>query len=335
MHHHDHGEHGHAHGHEHGHRPAASASVTPIRRGDHSFGQDRPQPGEVRSLVVFGLTVVTMVVEIAAGLLFGSMALLADGLHMGSHAIALGIAVLAYRYVRKHAHNPRFSFGTGKVNALAGFTGALLLVIFAVAMAAESTHRFLVPVAIDFDQAVLVAVVGLVVNLVSVVILGHHGPKGHHGGHGGAGGHAAHDHNLKSAYFHVLADSLTSLLAIAALLIGKYVGWVWMDPAMGILGAVLIVVWARTLLRATSAVLLDHQQEALAGEILQCVVAERPDVTVQDLHVWSIGPGIYAAELRIASGGHCDAEMLRALLPEDCGLVHLTVEVSCAHCQGE
>mgnify|MGYP005851822403 CR=1 FL=1 len=219
---------------------------------DHIFGQDQRRAGESRTLIVIALTAVTMVVEIVAGWLFGSMALLADGLHMGSHAVALTISAAAYIYARKRAGDPRFSFGTGKVNALGGFTGAILLAGFALLMAGESIHRFIEPVPIRFNSAILVAVVGLVVNGLSVFILGdrghghnHHQDDGHHHDH-------HHDHNLRSAYLHVLADALTSVLAIAALLAGKYLGWNWMDPAMGIVGAILVARWSLGLIRQTS-----------------------------------------------------------------------------------
>ncbi|MDE0416261.1 MAG: CDF family Co(II)/Ni(II) efflux transporter DmeF, partial [bacterium] len=202
---------------------------------DHSFGLDRPQPGERRTLIVALLTAVTMVVEVVAGLHFGSMALLADGLHMASHAAALGLAVCAYVYCRRRARDPRFAFGTGKVNSLGGYTSALLLVGFALYMAVESVSRLIAPVPIAFDGAIAVAFVGLIVNGVSVFILrtrqdspthgtpthqdgperhAHGHAHGHHHGHG----HAHHDHNLRGAYLHVLADALTSLLAIVALI---------------------------------------------------------------------------------------------------------------------
>ncbi len=210
------------------------------KRHQHTFGQDLKRPGEFRTLVVIAITASMMVVEIAAGLAFGSMALLADGLHMGSHAVALGISAFAYVYARRHAHNERYSFGTGKVNTLGGYTGAILLAVFASMMAFESVVRLFNPVEIAFNQAIFVAVLGLIVNGASVFILdvGHDHEHDHHGHD------HHHDHNLKSAYLHVLADALTSLLAIFALLIGKYFGAVWMDPVMGIVGAILVARWS-------------------------------------------------------------------------------------------
>jgi cation diffusion facilitator family transporter len=211
---------------------------------DHIFGQDQQRVGEKRTLIVIAVTATMMVVEITTGILFGSMALLADGLHMGSHAVALLIALIAYIYARRHAGDERFSFGTGKVNALAGFTGAVLLAVFALVMAWESFDRLLDPVPIAFNSAILVAVVGLLVNGGCALILdaGHSHGNDHH-----------HDHNLRSAYLHVIADALTSVLAIAALLTGKYLGWNWMDPVMGMVGAALVARWSVGLLRPPGA----------------------------------------------------------------------------------
>ncbi len=230
---------------------------------DHTFGQDEKKSAERRTLIVSIVTVLTMVVEIVAGLAFGSMALLADGLHMGSHASALAISVFAYRYTRTHAKDARFNFGTGKVNSLAAFASATMLALIALAMAWESIARFLSPVAIGFNQAILVAVLGLIVNGACLAILGGHG----HSQKGGreqedatcqsiAHARAAsrhhppcsiarpQDHNFRSAYLHVLADALTSVLAIFALLAGKYLGQQWLDPFMGLVGATLVVHWS-------------------------------------------------------------------------------------------
>ena len=246
---------------------------------DHSFGQDRKKPGEARTVVVIAITAAMMVVEIMAGIAFGSMALLADGLHMASHAVALGISAFAYIYARRHAHDERYSFGTGKVNALGGFTGAVLLAVFAAMMACESVVRFIHPVNIAFNQAIFVAFLGLVVNGLSVFILGHSHESGHH--HDGPehededacaierADHHHHDHNLRAAYFHVLADALTSLLAIFALLVGKYYGLIWMDPLMGIVGAALVAKWSLGLLRTTSSVLLDRQASEDIGNTIR------------------------------------------------------------------
>ncbi len=213
---------------------------------DHVFGQDQECIGERRTFLVTIITLVMMAVEIAAGIIFGSMALLADGLHMASHATALSINTFAYRYARIHADDKRFNFGTGKVNTLGGFTGAILLGFFVLFMFWESAKRLFSPVGIEFNQAIFVAVIGLIVNLLSVFILEakHYThdkdleqserPHNHH----------EHDHNLQSAYLHVLADALTSVLAIAALLCAKYSGLIWMDPLMGIVGGMMVFRWS-------------------------------------------------------------------------------------------
>ncbi|EPC01641.1 hypothetical protein L861_16615 [Litchfieldella anticariensis FP35 = DSM 16096] len=292
---------------------------------DHIFCQDEVRAGEKRTRIVVFLTLVTMVIEIAAGMLYGSIALLADGLHMGSHATALGIAAFAYAYARRHAHDDRFSFGTGKVNALGGFAGAVLLAGFALYMGIESVARFVDPVDIVFDKAIAVAVIGLAVNGVSAWILG---GGGHHHGHHHAehSGHQ-HDHNRRAAYFHVLADALTSLLAIVALLAAKYLGWQWMDPAMGLVGAVLVTRWSWGLLRDSSQVLLDRQARGLDPDIRDILEGGTGD-RISDLHIWSIGPGIYAGIIALVSDKpqppHVYRSKLEARLPE---LVHTTIEV--------
>ncbi|SFH17647.1 CDF family Co(II)/Ni(II) efflux transporter DmeF [Modicisalibacter xianhensis] len=291
-------------------------------RHDHTFDQDKFHSGERRTLIVVFLTLVTMFIEIVAGVVYGSMALLADGLHMGSHATALGIAAFAYAYARRHARDRRFSFGTGKVNALGGFTGAVLLVGFAVYMGIESVNRFFNPVAIVFDKAILVALVGLIVNGLSAWILGAHDHAHEHGHE-----HHHHDHNRRSAYFHVLADALTSLLAIFALLAAKYLGWQWMDPMMGIVGTVLITRWSWGLLRDTSQVLLDRQAHELDDEVRSVIETHASD-RISDLHLWSIGPGIYAGVIALVSNDpappHVYRTRLQQRLPQ---LVHVTFEV--------
>jgi cation diffusion facilitator family transporter len=309
-------------------------------RHDHSFGQDRRRPGERRTQLVIVITATMMVIEIAAGVLFGSMALLADGLHMASHAVALGINAYAYAYARRHAHDASYSFGTGKVNTLGGFTGAVLLAAFALLMASESVQRLVAPVPIAFNQAIWVAVLGLVVNGVSMLILGHHHGHDHdhdhdhdhehhehdHEAHEGAG----HDHNLVSAYLHVLADALTSLLAIVALLAAKYFGLTWMDPFMGLVGAVLVARWSFGLLKATSAVLLDR---SAGPEVCAAVKAsvERVDGNrVVDLHVWCIGLNLYSAVLTVVTPSPRAPEHYKSLLPPALNIVHATVEVHAA-----
>lgn len=291
---------------------------------DHVFGQNHKRSGETRTFIVVGLTLAMMIWEILAGVVYGSMALLADGLHMGSHAVALGIAVFAYAYARKNASNARFSFGTGKVNALGGFTGAILLAVFALYMVVESVGRFINPVEISFDGAIFVAMAGLVVNGVSAWILG---GEGHDHGHDHSHGHSHHhhDHNRRAAYLHVLADALTSVLAIVALLAGKYAGWHWMDPIMGIVGAVLVTRWSWRLLKDTSTVLLDQQHHDLEDAIKG--VVENDDVRVSDLHVWAIGPNIHAAIVSIVSHQPESPTAYKQRIQDNCrSLVHVTVE---------
>lgn len=266
------------------------------------------------------MTAAMMVVEIVAGIVFGSMALLADGLHMASHAAALGLAVLAYAFARRRAHDSRFSFGTGKINSLAGFASAIVLVLFALLMVVESIDRFINPVSIAYNQAILVAAVGLMVNGVSVVIL-----SDRHSHGDGAGSHR-HDHNLLAAYLHVLADTLTSLLAIAALLAAKYLGLAWMDPVMGIVGGVLVARWSWGLLRGTSRVLVDRQApDSVLDTVRQSIVDE--SVRIVDLHVWEIGPGYRAAILSLESKIPLTPEEVKEKIPEGLGITHMTVEI--------
>ena len=282
---------------------------------DHTFGQDRKKSAEHRTLIVIVITLVTMTAEIAAGIAFGSMALLADGLHMGSHASALAISVFAYRYTRTHAKDARFNFGTGKVNSLAAFASATMLALFALAMVWESIGRFISPVAIGFNQAILVAVLGLIVNGGCLAILGGHGHS-----------HEHKDHNLRSAYLHVLADALTSVLAIFALLAGKYLGQQWLDPFMGLVGATLVMRWSWGLLRSSARVLLDMQAPEEVGEAIRRAIESEGDNRIADLHVWSVGPGIYAAEIAIVSSRPLDPDSYYNILPGKLGLVHVTVE---------
>jgi len=303
---------------------------------DHTFGQDEKKSAERRTLIVSVVTILTMIVEIGAGIVFGSMALLADGLHMGSHASALAISVFAYRYTRAHAKDPRFNFGTGKVSSLAAFASATMLALVALVMAWESIGRFLSPVVIRFDQAILVAVIGLVINGACLAILGGHGTFKNKSGrehdegadhvHVHADRHGHHDHNYRSAYLHVLADALTSVLAIFALLLGKFLRQQWLDPFMGLVGATLVVRWSWGLLRSSARVLLDLQApDEVLGAIRKAIESEG-DNRVSDLHVWSVGPGIYAAEIAIVSSRPRDPDDYYKVLPGKLGLVHVTVE---------
>lgn len=300
---------------------------------DHTFGLDQAMSGEKRTLAVIWITAAMMVVEISAGLYSGSMALLADGLHMGSHASALAISAFAYLYTRSHARDARFSFGTGKMNSLAAFASAVLLAAFAAVMAWESAKRFVAPVPIKFDQAILIALLGLAVNGACLLILGgdghdhdahdhdehDHDPAHHHGERA--------DHNLWSAYVHVLADALTSVLAIAALVVGKYFHLTWPDPFIGILGAVLVSRWAWQLIRASSRVLLDMQAPESVREAVRSAVERQGDCRVSDLHVWAVGPNIFAAEIGILASEPKEPDEYRGMLPRGLNLVHVTCEV--------
>jgi len=295
-------------------------------RHDHAFAQDKRRPGESRTLIVIAVTALMMLVEILAGVKFGSMALLADGLHMASHVVALGITAFAYAYARRHARDREFSFGTGKVNALGCFTGAVLLAVFALYMGIESVSRLVNPVDIALNQAIVVAVLGLAVNGASVFILGaddhehdHHEGDDHD--------HHHHDHNLKSAYLHVMADALTSLLAIVALLSAKYFSWIWMDPAMGVVGAVLVARWSYGLLGTTAAVLLDRQAPDQLQLAIRDAIEQDGDSRVTDLHVWSIGPGIYSAQIALVARDPAAPDEYRSRIPASSGLVHIAIEV--------
>jgi cation diffusion facilitator family transporter len=300
---------------------------THITQHDHTFGQDLRRNGESRTLIVIAITGAMMAIELVAGIIFGSMALLADGLHMASHAVALGINAFAYIYARRNASNAQYSFGTGKVNALGGFTGAVLLAVFALIMAIESFQRLISPIEIIFNQAIFVAVLGLLVNGACVFILGiedhDHGDDDHHHGD-------QHDHNLKSAYLHVLADAVTSILAIVALLTAKYFGLIWMDPVMGMVGALLVARWSVGLLHSTSGVLLDRQaSQSLQLKIKEIMEADG-ETRVTDLHIWSIGPEIYSALISVIAHDPDTPAEYKARIPGNLGLVHVVVEVHLA-----
>lgn len=277
-----------------------------------------------RTLWVVILTLVMMVGEIAAGYITGSMALLADGFHMATHAGALGIAAAAYWYAKRHASSTRFSFGTGKVGDLGGFASALILGLVSLGIVVESFIRLFQPTDVQFGTATLIAVVGLAVNIVSALLLGHghthshHDHDHHHTPHGG-------DNNLRSAYLHVVADALTSVLAIAALLAGRYLGWVWLDPVMGIVGAVVIARWAWSLLVDTAGVLLDQTDDPVAQEIRELV--EQPgDARITDLHVWRVGPQAHAAIVSVLGSATTNADSIRERLKPVHEISHLTVE---------
>ncbi len=298
---------------------------------DHLFLGEHHDRNARRTFIVVGLALVMMVGEIVAGLAFGSMALLADGFHMSTHVGVLAIAAAAYALARRHAHDERFTFGTGKFGELAGYTSAIVLAIVAVLIGVESALRLAHPVPIRFDEAIAVAVLGLAVNLASAWLLSarhhhhaHHDEPGHEHRHAHA--HAHDDHNLRSAYLHVLADALTSVLAILGLLGGRFFGWLWMDAMVGIVGAVVIASWSFGLLRASGAVLLDVRGDpGLARNVRERL--ERDGDRVTDLHLWRLGPGHLGLVVSIVSAQPMSPESYKALLVDLPRLSHVTVEV--------
>jgi cation diffusion facilitator family transporter len=289
----------------------------------HVFDVGNPL-AEKNTRRVVVLTALMMVAEIVGGLLFNSMALLADGLHMSSHALALGLSVIAYASARKFAHDPRFAFGTWKIEVLGGYTSAMFLVGVALFMFYESVVRLFHPAPIRFDDAIAVAVVGLIVNFVCAWLL----KDGHHHDHHGHD-HHHHDLNLRSAYLHVVADAATSVLAILALVGGKFWGASWLDPVMGIVGAVLVSVWAYGLLRDTGRVLLDAEMNAPVVAEIHQVIKESPIAAeVCDLHVWRVGKGKYACVLSLATTEEVSPDYFRNRLCIHEELAHITVEIN-------
>ena len=305
----------------------------------HVFLGHRHDANERRTWLVVGLTAVMMVAEIVGGAIYGSMALMADGWHMSTHAGALAIGALAYRFARRHAHDERFGFGTGKLGELAGYSSAMILAMIALLIGYQSAQRLVDPVAIRFDEAIAIAVVGLAVNLASAWLLRDepiHNAHGHDQGHDGHHledqehhhhhHHHHRDHNLRAAYLHVLADALTSVLAITALLAGRFYGWVWMDPVMGIVGALVIAHWSLGLLRSSGAVLLDTVPDPRLAAQMKKRLEQGTD-RVADLHLWRLGPG----HLGVVASVVCDSpqapEAYKARLAGLAGLSHVTVEV--------
>jgi len=307
--------------------------MSPTGRHDahvHVFDTSNPV-AERRTRQVMWLTLAMMVVEIVAGTVLGSMALLADGWHMSSHALALGVSALAYSLARRHAQDPRFAFGTWKIEVLGGYTSAVFLLGVAAYMGIESITRLLQPAPIRFDEAIPVAVLGLGVNVLSAWLLAgghdHSHDHGHEHSHAHGGGHAHHDLNLRSAYLHVVADAATSVLAIIALVGGKYLGAHWLDPVMGIVGTVLVGRWAIGLLRDTGRVLLDAEMDAPVVQEVRDVIATLPGTPqLRDLHVWRVGRGKYACIVHLAGTQALHAAEVRDALAIHDELVHVTVE---------
>ncbi|MCE6074880.1 CDF family Co(II)/Ni(II) efflux transporter DmeF [Agrobacterium vitis] len=340
---HGHDSHGH---HPHDHHPQGQGDHAHSHglgnRHSHVFLGQNHQRNERRTWAVIGVTTVMMVVEIVAGNLFGSMALTADGWHMATHAGAIFVSALAYSLARRHADNSGFTFGTGKFGDLAAFSSAIFLGLVAVIIAWESLWRVFQPVAINFSEAIVIAIIGLAVNLVCALLLQedhHHGHKhahghdhehhehGHHAHSEASGSHGGRDRNLRAAYIHVLADALTSVMAIAALLLGSLFGWLWLDPLIGVVGALVIGSWAFGLMRDSGMVLLDHVSEGedLSGTIRRVIEAEGADIA--DLHVWQLGPGHHGAIVSLVAREPHSPAWYREKLSQIAALSHVTVEV--------
>ncbi|MEM0909733.1 MAG: CDF family Co(II)/Ni(II) efflux transporter DmeF [Pseudomonadota bacterium] len=304
---------------------SSSPSLENWKHG-HDFSYHN-EKGERRTLYVLIITAVTMVLEIVFGSISGSMALLADGWHMATHVVAFAITLFTYRYARKNANNPMFSFGTGKVNVLGAFASAIALAVVALFMVVESIHRFFEPQEIRFTEAIVVSCVGLAVNLVGALLL----KDDHHHQHTRADAAARvqpQDHNLRAAYVHVLADALTSFLAIFALLAGKLAGLNWCDPLMGIVGAVMITRWSVALVKQTSPILLDKNiEESIQREIIEAVENNTKD-RVSDIHVWKVDATHYSAIIAVVTQSSNTPEYYKSLLAAHSQIAHLTVEVN-------
>jgi cation diffusion facilitator family transporter len=293
----------------------------------HKFDEGNPL-AEKNTLRVAILTAVMMVIEIAGGWYYNSMALLADGWHMSSHTLALGLSVLAYFLARKFAHDHRFSFGTWKIEVLGGYTSAIFLVMVAGLMMFQSVARLISPSPIFYDQAIAIAVVGLLVNLASAWLL-KDGDHHHHGHDHQHAHHAHHDLNLRSAYMHVLADAATSVLAIIALIGGKLWAVSWLDPVMGLVGSVLVLVWAYGLLRDTGRVLLDAEMTApVVAEIREVIAASPIKAQLCDLHVWRVGKGKYACILSLAVTDVVSPDYFKKQVGIHEELVHISIEIN-------
>ncbi len=294
-------------------------------RHEHVFLGAAHDRNERRTWLVVGLTAAMMVVEIAGGAIFGSMALLADGWHMSTHAGALAIAAFAYRFARRHARDPRFAFGTGKMGDLAGFASAVVLALVALAIGYESAVRLFQPVPIHYAEATAIAVLGLAVNLASAWLLGagHDHDHDHHDHHDHA---HDHDHNLRAAFWHVMADALTSVLAIVGLLAAWSYGWNWADPVIGVVGALVIAHWAWRLIRDSGAVLLDAASDQPLAAAIRSRLEQGHD-RIADLHVWRVGPGHHAAIVALVSDAPLPVEQYKARLADLARLSHVTVEI--------
>lgn len=311
---------------------------------DHNFNAGSGV-AERSTWAVMWITALMMIVEIGAGWWYNSMALLADGWHMSSHAVAIGMSALAYSAARRFAKDPRFAFGTWKIEILGGFASAVFLLVVALMMLLGSVERFVAPRPIQYQEAIVIAILGLLVNVACALILG----RAHHHDHASGSDHDHHHHqhphahthghgdhhadlNLKSAYLHVIADAATSVLAIAALIGGWIFGWAWLDPLMGVVGAALVATWARGLVKDTGTVLLDREMDhPVVDEIRQAVETDAADTRITDLHVWRVGKDVYSCALTVAThDATLTSEAIRQRLSVHQEVVHSTIEIH--HC---
>ena len=314
-------------------------SDTYSRPHSHVFLGEAHAQNERRTWTVIALCSAMMVAEIVGGILFGSIALVADGLHMSTHASALLLAALAYSFARRYAHDQRFSFGTGKLGDLAGFTSAIVLAMVALLIGYEAISRFIWPVPIGFDEAIPIAFLGLAVNVASALLLGagtHRHTHGHehcadaheddHDAHEHAHGSAHRDNNMRAAVVHVLADAAVSVLVIVGLLLGRFLGWAWMDPVAGLCGAVVIAAWSYGLVRDTGAILLDMNPDRGMADRMRAMIEVDGD-RLTDLHLWRLGPGHLGAILSVATHRQRGPEYYQSLLGRFHALSHVTVQV--------
>jgi len=315
---------------------SSSRSEPESLKHTHIFDEGNPL-GERRTRWAVMLTLLVMLLEIFGGIVFNSMALLADGWHMSSHALALGLSLLAYRAARYFSADSRFAFGTWKIEVLGGYTSAIFLVVIVGIMMYESVVRLLSPSPILYGQAIAVAAFGLVVNLICASLLHANGHHDHHHDHVGAGHSHHHDLNLRSAYIHVMTDAATSVLALVALFSGRYWGANWLDPVMGIVGAIVVTVWAFGLLRDSGRVLLDAEMDSpLAIEIRHGIERAAPAATITDLHLWRIGKKKYSCIISLCTAADLEPEDIKRILQPHTEFAHITVEVNsaCMHRRG-
>ncbi len=296
------------------------------RTHSHQFDEGNPL-AQKRILLATILTAVMMLLEVIGGWIYNSMALLADGWHMSSHMLALGLAYFAYRSARRYAQDHRFSFGTWKIEILAGYSSAILLMVVAVFMAFQSIERLLNPVDILYNQAIPIAILGLVINLICAWLL-HDDHHHHHHDHENEHTHTEHDLNQKAAFMHVVADAVTSVFAIIALFAAKYLNWTFLDAALGIIGSILVAKWAWGLIQETGKTLLDAEMDHPVVEEIREVIAEFPLVEITDLHVWKVGKGKFSCILALATDFNLNADQIRAALSIHEEIVHVSVEIN-------